>query len=431
VHPRSLLDLASALLKSVMAFDAPADAVVEAFFAQHRALGPRERRLLADAAFAALRRLALYDHLSDHFSQQQPNRHRAIAMLAWPGGAAALGDAIDADDRAWLADCAQVSLNDLTSAVRRNLPPWLEAEWLAQLGDGADGIDALVAALDQAAPLDVRVNPMSARRDDVQRALAEAGIDSQPTPYSPWGLRVVGKPSLGRLDDFRRGRIEVQDEGSQLLALLAQPRRGALVVDFCAGAGGKTLALGAAMRNTGRIIALDTSAARLDALKPRLVRSGLANVYPMRIADQNDARLQRFAAKADVVFVDAPCSGVGTLRRHPDLKWRQSPLAIEALGRSQRAILASAAQLVKPGGRLVYATCSLLRAENDGVADWFAGIAVGFEAVDAAALLKRAGVSGAESLAPQGRLRLWPHHHGTDGFFAAAWSKSGSKPPSC
>jgi 16S rRNA (cytosine967-C5)-methyltransferase len=406
VHPRSLLDLASVLLKSVLAFDAPADAVVEAFFTQHRALGPRERRLLADASFAALRRLAVLEH----FSCERPNRHRAMAMLAWPGGASALGD--------------------LPSAVRRNLPPWLEAEWLAQLGDGADGIDALVGALDQPAPLDVRVNPMSARRDDVQRALAEAGIESQPTPYSPWGLRVVGKPSLDRLDDFRRGRIEVQDEGSQLLALLAQPRRGALVVDFCAGAGGKTLALGAAMRNTGRIIALDTSAARLDALKPRLARSGLANVYPMRIADQNDARLQRFVGKADVVLVDAPCSGVGTLRRHPDLKWKQSPLAIETLGRGQRAILAAAGQLVKPGGRLVYATCSLLRAENDGVADWFAGIAAGFVAADAAALLKRAGVSGAESLAPHGRLRLWPHHHGTDGFFAAAWSKSGSKPPS-
>jgi 16S rRNA (cytosine967-C5)-methyltransferase len=431
VHPRSLLDLASALLKSVQTFDAPADAVVEAFFAQHRALGPRERRLLADAAFAALRRLALYDHLSTHFSQQQPNRHRAVAMLAWPGGASALGDAIDADDRSWLAQCAQVPLDSLPSAVRRNLPPWLEAEWLAQLGGGADGIDALIAALDQPAPLDLRINPMSARRDDVQRTLTEAGIDSQPTPYSPWGLRVVGKPSLDRLDDYRRGRIEVQDEGSQLLALLAQPRRGALVVDFCAGAGGKTLALGAAMRNTGRIIALDTSAARLDALKPRLARSVLTNVYPMRIADQNDARLQRFVGKADVVLVDAPCSGVGTLRRHPDLKWRQLPPAIEALGRGQRAILASAANLVKPGGRLVYATCSLLRAENDAVADWFAGVGIGFQALDAGSLLKRAGVSGTESLAPNGRLRLWPHHHGTDGFFAAAWSKSQSKPPSC
>jgi 16S rRNA (cytosine967-C5)-methyltransferase len=423
VHPRALLDLGSALLKAVLAFDAPADAVVEAFFAQHRALGPRERRLLADMAFGVLRRLALYAH----FSRERLHRHRSIAMLAWPGGAAALGDAIDADDRDWLAQCAKTPVDSLPSAVRRNLPAWLEAEWLAQLGDE---IDALVAALDQPAPLDVRINPMSARRDAVQRALAEAGIESQPTPYSPWGLRLVGKPSLDRVDAFRRGHIEVQDEGSQLLALLAQPRRGALVVDFCAGAGGKTLALGAAMRNTGRIIALDTSAARLDALKPRLVRSGLANVYPMRITDQNDVRLQRFVGKADVVLVDAPCSGVGTLRRHPDLKWRQSPQTIEVLGRSQRAILGSAATLVKPGGRLVYATCSLLPSENDAVADWFAGTAVEFVAADAGVLLKRAAVAGVESLAPQGRLRLWPHHHGTDGFFAAAWSKSGAKPPS-
>ncbi len=163
----------------------------------------------------------------------------------------------------------------------------------------------------------------------------------------------------------------MQDEGSQLLALLTDAKRGEMVVDFCAGAGGKTLALGAAMRNTGRLYAFDTSGHRLDALKPRLARSGLSNVHPVQIAHERDERIKRLAGKIDRVLVDAPCSGLGTLRRNPDLKWRQSPQAVEELRAKQAAILASAARLLKPGGRLVYATCSLLRAENEAVADAF------------------------------------------------------------
>ena len=170
---------------------------------------------------------------------------------------------------------------------------------------------------------------------------------------------------------FTRGDVEVQDEGSQLLALLIDAKRGEMVVDFCAGAGGKTLALGAAMRNTGRLYAFDTSGHRLAALKPRLARSGLSNVYPVQIAHERDDRIKRLAGKIDRVLVDAPCSGLGTLRRNPDLKWRQSPEAIEELRVKQAAILASAARLLKPGGRLVYATCSLLAAENEAIAEAF------------------------------------------------------------
>ena len=168
-----------------------------------------------------------------------------------------------------------------------------------------------------------------------------------------------------------RGDVEVQDEGSQLLALLTGAKRGEMVVDFCAGAGGKTLALGAAMRNTGRLYAFDISGHRLAALKPRLARSGLSNVYPVQIAHERDERIKRLAGKIDRVLVDAPCSGLGTLRRNPDLKWRQTPQAIAELRVKQAAILASAARLLKPGGRLVYATCSLLRGENEAIAAAF------------------------------------------------------------
>ena len=158
----------------------------------------------------------------------------------------------------------------------------------------------------------------------------------------------------------------MQDEGSQLLALLLDAKRGEMVVDFCAGAGGKTLAIGAAMRNTGRLYAFDTSAHRLDALKPRLARSKLSNVHPAAIAHERDDRIKRLAGKIDRVIVDAPCSGLGTLRRNPDLKWRQSPQSVQEMTAKQAAILQSAARLLKPGGRLVYATCSLLPAGKRG-----------------------------------------------------------------
>ncbi len=229
---------------------------------------------------------------------------------------------------------------------------------------------------------------------------------------------------MQKLDIFEDGLVEAQDEGSQLLALITGAKRGEMVVDFCAGAGGKTLALGAQMRNTGRLYAFDISGHRLAALKPRLARAGLGNVHPAQIAHERDERVKRLVGKVDRVLVDAPCSGTGTLRRHPDLKWRQPAETVAALGPSQRAILRAAAQLVKPGGRLVYATCSVLDSENQEVAGEFdashGGEFVRVPAVDA---LERAHVAGPETLAAGNDLQLWSHLHGTDGFFAAIWQR--------
>jgi 16S rRNA (cytosine967-C5)-methyltransferase len=196
------------------------------------------------------------------------------------------------------------------------------------------------------------------------------------------------------------------------------------VVDFCAGAGGKTLALGAAMRNTGRLYAFDVSGHRLESLKPRLARSGLSNVHPAQIAHERDDRIKRLAGKIDRVLVDAPCSGLGTLRRNPDLKWRHSPKALEELQAKQSAILAGAARLLKPGGRLVYATCSLLPQENERVAEAFsAQHGAEFEPVDAAVVLEAARIGEPAALVAGPYLRLWPHRHHTDGFFAAVWQR--------
>jgi 16S rRNA (cytosine967-C5)-methyltransferase len=289
---------------------------------------------------------------------------------------------------------------------------------------GNEGFWALVGALDGVAPLDLRVNTLKTRREDAMQSLARDGVVAEPTPYSSWGLRVQGKPALNRVPAFLQGEVEVQDEGSQLLALLTGAGRGEMVVDFCAGAGGKALALGAMMRSTGRLYAFDTSDHRLSALKPRLARSGLSNVHPVRIAHERDDRIRRLEGKIDRVLVDAPCSGLGTLRRNPDLKWRQSPASVQELCALQARILASAARLLRPGGRLVYGTCSLLRSENEDIAQAFSAAHAGsFEPVPAGEVLAEARVQGGEGLVSEGFFRTWPHLHQTDGFFAAVWRK--------
>jgi 16S rRNA (cytosine967-C5)-methyltransferase len=211
------------------------------------------------------------------------------------------------------------------------------------------------------------------------------------------------------------GRLEVQDEGSQLVAHLVAPRRSDMVVDFCAGAGGKTLLIGALMRSHGRLYAFDVDERRLARLTPRLARSGLTNVHPQLLAHERDAKVKRLAGKIDRVLVDAPCTGFGTLRRNPDLKWRQTPADLAELTAKQARILAAAATLLAPGGRLVYATCSVLPEENDAIVDAFLGARADFREVDVAGELAR--VSIALDTGP--RLRVLPHTHGCDGFFAA------------
>jgi 16S rRNA (cytosine967-C5)-methyltransferase len=321
----------------------------------------------------------------------------------------------------WLEKIDAVDRAALPERLRHNLPEWLAERLKAEV---VDDFWPLVNALNDNAPLDLRVNTFKAKREQVLAEFAAAGIEVKPTPFSPWGLRAEGKPALHKLDVFMRGDVEVQDEGSQLLALLTDTKRGEMVVDFCAGAGGKTLALGASMRNTGRLYAFDTSGHRLAALKPRLARSGLSNVHPVQIAHERDDRIKRLAGKIDRVLVDAPCSGLGTLRRNPDMKWRQSPEAVDELRVKQAAILNSAARLLKSGGRLVYATCSLLRAENEDIADAFcAEHSREFKRVPAEQLLADAHVEQSVSLVQGSNLRLWPHRHATDGFFAAVWQR--------
>ena len=422
MHPKTLLDVCTELVRLALKFEHPADAVVSRFFRDHRGLGPRERATLAETVYNVLRKKLLFDQLAPSGSGP---RERRLAILGFEGPRDFLKGALSEPEKAWLDQCDQVRPESLMERHRHNLPEWLVQPLKDQLGPN---FWALADSLNQAAALDVRVNTLQAKREAIQKELAAAGVRSESTPYSPWGLRLQGKPALNKLEVFTRGAIEVQDEGSQLLALLLDAHRGEMVVDFCAGAGGKTLALGAAMRSTGRLYAFDTSGHRLDALKPRLARSGLSNVHPAAIAHERDDRIKRLAGKVDRVLVDAPCSGLGTLRRNPDLKWRQSPQAVQEMTVKQAAILASAARLLKPGGRLVYATCSVLPDENESIAQAFTEAHADFQPLQAGEVLAQLKVEGGERLCSGGEqglqyLRLWPHLHNTDGFFAAIWQK--------
>jgi len=419
MHPNALLELATDLLHKVMQFDSPTDGIVSAFFREHRALGARERHSLAETTYNVLRNRLLYQHLAQSGKGEMDRR---LVLLGWQGNEGFLRAALNEHEQQWLEKVKLVDRASLPEKLRHNLPEWLADPLHMALGDE---FWPLVDSLNQSAALDLRVNTFKAKREGVQAALAKANIEALATPYSPWGLRIQGKPALSKLDVFTQGEVEVQDEGSQLLALMTDAKRGEMVVDFCAGAGGKTLALGASMRNTGRLYAFDTSGHRLAALKPRLARSGLSNVYPVQIAHERDDRIKRLAGKIDRVLVDAPCSGLGTLRRNPDMKWRQSPEAIEELKAKQASILASAARLLKPGGRLVYATCSLLEDENEAVANSFSEAqGRNFKTLRASEVLEKAHVANASTIVRDQFLRLWPHRHATDGFFAAAWERN-------
>lgn len=403
-------------------FQQPADRVLQAFFRERHQLGRQDRAFVAEVVYAVLRR---WRSLQARAGTDVP-RPLVLAALTSVFGlsvrslASLAGDA----DTQWLAGLRARAADPLPPAVAVDLPDWLYQRLLER--HGAAETERLAAALNQPAPLDLRVNTLRASREEMLARLREMGWSVEPTPWSPAGLRVAGHPALAREPLHLDGTLEVQDEGSQLLALLLAPRRRERVADFCAGAGGKTLALGALMQSTGSLYAMDISERRLRAFEPRLRRSGLSNVHPMLLADGGDARLKRFAGKFDRVLVDAPCSGLGTVRRNPDMKWRQGESAVADMARRQRAILDAAARLVRPGGRIVYATCSLLHEENDAIVDDFLAASSDFTELDAGAELVAQGVHGLET---GSRLRLFPHRHGTDGFFAAALQRANASGP--
>ncbi|HEX5392324.1 MAG TPA: RsmB/NOP family class I SAM-dependent RNA methyltransferase [Rhodocyclaceae bacterium] len=409
-----LIDDAIEALAALLRFEYPADAVLSHFFRDHKSLGARDRAFIAESVYAVLRRKRSLERICSADGKVTPRRMFLAAMVTYLGfSQRQLADLFKSKELGWLASVKGQAETELSLAERAELPDWL-AERLSKQWSEADLLE-VVRGLNQPAPLDLRVNTLKTSREALLAQLKSEGIDGEFTPYSPLGIRLKSKPFLAKHPLFLDGSFEVQDEGSQLLGQLLAPKRGEMVADFCAGAGGKTLLLGALMRSTGRLYAFDVSEKRLAKLKPRAARSGLSNIHPAAIANEHDQRIKRLAGKLDRVLVDAPCSGLGTLRRNPDLKWRQSEQSVLELTEKQAAILAAAARLVKVGGRLVYATCSLLDEENQVVVDAFLAAHPEFKRLSSAEVLKKQGVD----LDTGEDLHLLPHLHGTDGFYAA------------
>ena len=407
---RAGLRHAEAVLARLFESSLPADEALSRYFRAESQLGRQERAFIAELVFAVLRRRRSLEAAAGGAAPRALAAAAALRVLGL--SLRSLEGAVEPQ----LAERVRAyRVAEAPAAVRADLPDWLWDRLAADHGETQ--ARRIAEGMLNAAPLDLRVNLARAGREEVRARLAEDGIEAQATPFSPAGLRAAGKPAINRHSLFLDGLVEVQDEGSQLLAWLLAPRRGEMIADYCAGAGGKTLALAMLMRGTGRIYAMDVSARRLAALGPRAARAGITNVHSVALSGDRDPRVKRLAGKLDRVLVDAPCSGFGTLRRNPDLKWRHGPQAVAELAQKQRTILRAACALVKPGGRLVYATCSILKEENEAIADEFAAAQPQFKALSCDELLAAQRIA----LSTGDRMRLWPHEHATDGFFAAAF----------
>ncbi len=420
-----LLTVAVDLLYNVRTSGQEVDVALSRYFQDHARFGSRDRATIADIVYNCLRHLRSLGYVlgqperEDWSLTKAEARIRIAAWMLFQGGwqREALVSVLGAEVNL-LPEMPAVAL---PPAVAADLPDWLYHGQVAALGE-AEAL-RLAAALLQPASLDLRVNTLRASRAEVVRQFREGGIEAVPTPFSPVGLRLPARTALGEHALYRDGLVEVQDEGSQLIALLLAPRRHEVVVDFCAGSGGKTLYLGAMMADTGSLYAFDAASRRLDQLRLRAKRAGLRAVRVARIDELEARPVAALRGKADRVLVDAPCTGTGTLRRNPDIKWRSHNLTQLVL--EQKRILAAAATLVRPGGRLVYATCSLLQEENEEVVADFLANHAEFAPLTPEALAARLGLP-LEISDTLPAMRLYPHRHGTDGFYAALLERMGS-----
>lgn len=425
----NLLRQAAMLLTNLLDFNSPADAKLGEFFRNNRDLGTKDRAFVAESVYGVLRRLRYLSTVTAN-EENDPDDARKL-ILAWllrieGKSIRELEPILNEQQKEWAVTIKAKATDNLPLAVQADVRDWLWDKLVAQYGE-EQALTICRSMFDQAS-LDLRVNTIKATRGEVLAKMqAENTVKDNvitTTPYSPVGIRMGAKLNISRHVLFEAGKIEVQDEGSQLLSYLVAPKRGQMVADLCAGAGGKTLAIGALMRNTGRLYAYDVSEKRLNNLGKRLKRSGLSNLHAQVINNENDLKLKRLNGKFDRVLVDAPCSGLGTLRRNPDLKWRQTEQDVLELTQKQSAILARAAKLTKAGGRLVYATCSLLRDENEAIAEAFLSANPDFKLIPASEVLAQQNIE----LNTGDYLKLLPHLHGTDGFFAAVFEKASAEP---
>ncbi len=411
---------AAELLSQILTDDKmPADARMDQYFKAHKEMGKRDRGVVAELTYGVLRHCRMIDARLGEMSEGWPGYQRRVgALLMIQQGVSMRGleKYMDETMAKEVAEALRATpATSLPNAVRYSIPDSVWQAWEAQWGE-AETIK-LAQSLLSAAPADIRVNGLKATQAQVQQSLADVGFELTPIDGVPNALRQAGRSPLFRTDAFQQGWFEMQDAGSQVIGALLPVASGQKVVDFCAGAGGKTLQLAAAMQNKGSLIACDVSEARLNRMRPRLARAGVDNVRIMPLASETDARLKKLRGSQDAVLVDAPCSGSGTWRRSPDMKWRNMELS--ALNATQLSVLTSAAKLVREQGYLVYATCSLMQCENEAVVEAFLAQHPDYVRLSAQTRLAEAGYLLAESaFTEQGALQLRPDLHGMDGFYA-------------
>ncbi|MBT7954594.1 MAG: RsmB/NOP family class I SAM-dependent RNA methyltransferase [Rhodospirillaceae bacterium] len=433
--PGARIAAAIEILEKVERSNSPADDVVSSYLRGRRYIGSKDRRAITGRVFDVLRRLARLDW---HIGESSPRR-RVIADLklndAQPDDAiSALFDgegyapsALTGNETALLDKLKDKSFDeaDYPAAVAAELPDWLAEILTAQWGDK---FLAEAQALNQPASLDLRVNTLKGDCTRALQVLQKDKIEAEPTTYSPLGLRLKGRVNLQASTAFKGGFIEIQDEGSQIIALLVDTKADMKTIDLCAGGGGKTLALGAAMKDGGPLIACDLDEDRLKKIKPRLRRGGVSNVTRHHITGDDDPFYAEHAATAERVLADVPCSGSGAWRRAPAQKWRLTPERLEDLVTLQQKIMTQAAELMIPGGRLIYATCSVLPAENENQITWFMENHPDFKVLPVSEIWQAAiGTDYPENFYGETPyLSLTPARHDTDGFFAAVLEKKHS-----
>ncbi|MBI2923628.1 MAG: RsmB/NOP family class I SAM-dependent RNA methyltransferase [Planctomycetes bacterium] len=405
--PRALIRACSGLYRECVSASGAADKAIARAFRADRRLDADARAFVADTVQGMLRARGFVEAAIARLPGAREEDAVLLFLLARRGVPAGTRDAV-------LAPAIAAAEKD-TGGVDAKLPDWLRKA----LPGGAD----LLRTLAKEPPVTLRTNTLRISRRELQQGLFDEGVDTRPTRFSPWGLTLERRANVFRTRGFREGFFEMQDEASQLAALLCAPKPGDVAVDGCAGAGGKTLALAALMRNKGTLYAFDTAAFRLEALRERAARAGVHNLR-VHAVKENDLRpLARLNGKAAVVLVDAPCSGTGVLRRNPDIGWKLCEADVANLAAEQAHLLDVHAPLVKPGGRLVYAVCSLLPVEREERVERFLRDHPDFRRVDAGAVFRVAGVKG-EGLVVRGDFHADPVRHEMDGFYAAVLERT-------
>ena len=424
MKPAAQIQAAIELLDVIIEEKRPADRLMAQYFRDHRYIGSKDKLAISTWVYLALRQYASLVWRAEQCNLT-PTARRIFLVAAklaqqpikeWFSGEQYCPRELDQNERHALPKIPGVDMTEAPLWVQLNIPEWLMPQLQASLGER---FQTEMQVLQEQASVDIRCNLLKASREQVKTELLAQGMEAVETSVSPWGLRFDKRHALFNQNAFKQGWFEMQDEGSQLLALVTQVQPGDKVVDFCAGAGGKTLAMGAMMQNKGVVHACDVHSKRLENLSKRAKRAGVHNIQVHLMSSERDKWVKRQVGRMDVVLIDAPCTGTGTWRRSPDAKWNLQAEDVQNLQTLQHAILESAARLVKPGGKLFYATCSLLQEENEQQIERFLSENKEFAIMP---IELDAAHSSRYELAGH-QLRTYPAQSEMDGFFVAAMQR--------